>query len=331
MAEIHAYPFVRRLRSDASAHVQLFKGGRRRVSGRGAAFWFIPDGASITETPMDDRDLPFLFNSRSRDFQEITVQGLIVWRVADPERVTDRIDFSIDLAQGRHIGQPLDQIATLLTGQAQQAAAQYVAGLDVQALLAAGVAPLQTTAEAGFSAAERLAAMGLEVVAVRVSDISPSSELKRALQTPTFEQLNQKADEATFARRALAVEKERSIAENELANQIELARRQKELIAQQDENGRNSALAAAAAAKIAADGEAERLRVVQAARTDGERARVAVYAELPPQVMMGMAARELAAKLTHIDHLNITPDMLSTLLGDLLRRGEDGAAAPKKA
>src|SRR4051812_31637981 len=132
MAEISIYPFVRRLRSDASFHVQLFKGGRRRVSGRGVAFWFQPDGASIAEAPMDDRDLPFLFNSRSRDFQEITVQGMIVWRVADPELVTDRIDFSIDLAHGRHLGQPLDQIATLLTGQAQQAAAQYLAGLDVQ-------------------------------------------------------------------------------------------------------------------------------------------------------------------------------------------------------
>ncbi|PIE12482.1 MAG: band 7 protein, partial [Rhodobacterales bacterium] len=32
----------------------------------------------------------------------------------------------------------------------------------------------------------------------------------------------QKADEATFSRRALAVDKERAIAENELQNQIEL-------------------------------------------------------------------------------------------------------------
>ena len=55
--------------------------------------------------------------------------------------------------------------------------------------------------------------MGLEVVTVRVADVSPSAELKRALQTPTFERLQQQADEATFERRALAVEKERAIAE----------------------------------------------------------------------------------------------------------------------
>lgn len=324
MAEISFFPFVRRLRSEASAHVQLFKGGQRVASGRGLAFWFMPDGASIAEAPMDDRDLPFLFNSRSRDFQEITVQGMIVWRVCDAEQVTNRIDFSVDLRTGRHQGQPLDQVATLLTGLAQQGAAQYVASLSVAELLAAGVAPMQTAIEAGMRGAARLSGMGLGLVALQVSDISPSSELKRALQTPTFEQLQQRADEAVFARRALAVEKERSIAENELANQIELARRQKQLIAQQDENGRASAMAAAATQRIAAVGEAERVRVIDAAQVEGEKARMQVYAALPPGVMMSLAARELAGKLTTIEHLNITPDMLSTLLQDALGR----AASP---
>ena len=41
-------------------------------------------------------------------------------------------------------------------------------------------------------------------------------------------QTNSKADEAIFQRRALAVEKERAIQENELQNRIELARRQSE-------------------------------------------------------------------------------------------------------
>ncbi len=75
MAEIKPLAMWRQLRSDASVHIQLYQRGRRVRSGRGLAFWFMPDGASIAEVPMDDRDLPFIFNTRSKDFQEVTVQG----------------------------------------------------------------------------------------------------------------------------------------------------------------------------------------------------------------------------------------------------------------
>lgn len=330
MAEIKGFLWFRRLRSDASVHVLRYNRGRLAQSGRGLAFWFLPDAASIAEAPVDDRDLPFLFNSRSKDFQEVTVQGMIVWRVADPEKLAQRIDFSIDLRHGQPLGQPVDQIATLLTGLAQQLAAQYLTDLDVGAMLAAGVEPLRARMDAGLVGAERLTAMGLEVVSVRVSDVSPSSDLKRALQTPTFERLQQQADQATFERRALAVEKERAIAENELANQIELARREKELIATQDANARNRATAEAAAQKIAGDAEADRIRTVNKARVEGEKDRVEVYRDLPPGVMLGLAARDFAGKLNSIEHLNITPDLLGTLLGDAIGRSGGGAAKPAK-
>jgi regulator of protease activity HflC (stomatin/prohibitin superfamily) len=317
VAQLKQYGVFRQLRSEASAHIQLYKNGRLRKSGRGLAFWFVADGASIAETPMDDRDLPFLFNSRSKDFQEITVQGMIGWRVADAEKLASRIDFSIDLAKGVHLGQPMDQIATLFTGLARQLSVGYLAGLDVGALLAAGVQPLNEGMTQGLVGAEQLAAMGLQVVSVRVADISPTTELKRALQTPTFERLQQQADEATFERRALAVDKERAIAENELRNKIELARREKELIEREDENARNRATAEAAAKKINNAAEAEAIRTVEQARTDMERARMAVYVDLPPAVLMGLAARDFAARLQSIEHLNVTPD-LASLIGDAL-------------
>lgn len=320
MAEIKRWGPFRQLRSDASVHIQRFRNGKPVQAGRGLAFWFMPDGASIAETPMDDRDLPFIFHSRSKDFQELVVQGLAVWRVVDPIKLAARMNFSIDLKQGLPLGQPLDQIAVLLTGLAQQLATQYLAELDVNATLGAGVKPLLVRLESGLIGAPRLAEMGLEVVNVRVADISPSAELSRALQTPTYERLQQQADQATFERRALAVEKERAIAENELSNQIELARRQKELIAREDENARTRALADAAARKIAADAEAERIRVIEVAKAEMEKLRVEVYSDLPAGVMMGLAAREFASKLKSIDHLNITPDMLSSLLGDALGR-----------
>ena len=43
--------------------------------------------------------------------------------------------------------------------------------------------------------------------------------------------------------------------------------------------------------------------------------------DLPQEILMGLAAREFAGKLTAIEHLNVTPDLLGNLLGDLARAG----------
>lgn len=317
MAQITSYPFLRQFRADASAHVQLFRSGRRVRSGRGLAFWFRPDGASISEIPMDDRQLPFVLKGQSADFQELTLQGSVIWRVAEPETLGERVDFTLDLKTGLGIGEPMDQLSALLVSLVGQFANAYLAGHGVRALLDTGVAPLQAIIADGFAGETTLAAMGLTLVGIHIAALQPSSELARALQAPTFESLQQQADEAIFARRALAVEKERAIAENELNNQIELAARQKDLIARETANDQARVEAQAEAMKVHAEAEAGRIRTVDQAAADMEQARMAVYRELPPAVLMGLAARDFAGKLEHIDNLSITPDMLSSLLGQM--------------
>ena len=38
----------------------------------GAAFWFRPLTAVLSEVPVDDRELPLLFHARTSDFQDVT-------------------------------------------------------------------------------------------------------------------------------------------------------------------------------------------------------------------------------------------------------------------
>ncbi|SFR85407.1 SPFH domain-containing protein [Sphingomonas jatrophae] len=319
MAHIKNLGFVAQLRSDASAHVIRYRSGRLRQSGRGLVFWFVPETASIAEVPMDDREMAVFVKGRSQDFQMVAVQGTLTWRVADPELLASRVDFSIGLVTGALNGEPIQRIETRLAGLVNQAALQYLAQAPVRTLLDAGPEPLRNRLEAALAGEAALRDIGLEIVAIRLTDLAPTSELERALRTPTFEALQQKADEATFERRALAVEKERAIAENELANKIELARREKQLIAQEADNARDRAAGLADASALEAGAEATRIRTVEGARAETEAAHFAIYRDLPPAVMLGLAARELAGKLDTIEHLNVTPDLLATLIGEFRR------------
>jgi hypothetical protein len=201
-----------------------------------------------------------------------------------------------------------------------------------------GAQVIQQALEKSLREDPEIEAGGLALVSVQVARVAPSAELEKALQTPTREALQGKADEAVFQRRAMAVEKERAIKENELATEIELARRQEQLIRQQGANRlqairqdaeaekakveaevERKLLAADAAAKetrLTAQADAEAKRVVGEASADAEARHVAAWQEAPARVVFGLALSQFAGKIERIQHLNLTPD----LFGDLLRK-----------
>ena len=161
---------------------------------------------------------------------------------------------------------------------------------------------------------ERLADIGIAVVAVRVGPIRPELDLEKALGTPARELVQQEADRATFERRALAVESERAIAENELHNQIELAKREEQLIAQRGQNEQRRVEDAAAASRVEASAQADGVRLIGEAEGEMERARLAAYGELRPPILLGLALKELAANLPEIERLTLAPDVLAEAL-----------------
>ena len=334
MAEIRSFALIRHLRSEPNTHILKFKKGKLRCSERGAALWFLPMSTSVAEVPIDDRELAFLFHSRSEDFQDVTTQGVITYRLAQPEVAASRIDFSIDLSTGAHRKQPLEKVASLLTELAQQFAWSYVVKTPVRELLKTGQKQVRDDILAGFSGESGLAEIGIEIVSVRVSSIKPSTDLERALETKMRELIQQEADEAVFQRRAMAVEKERAIAENELQNQIELATREQQLIVQEGLNEKRRTIESSEAQKIAVESKAERseieatarsngIRLVEGARVASERERISIYRDLSSAATMGLAARELAANLHKIEHLSLSPDMLGSSLHKLMNLGSD--------
>ncbi|MER7557556.1 SPFH domain-containing protein [Nocardioides sp. NPDC126508] len=333
MADIARYPFLRHLRGSTTTHVQHLHNGTVRHSGVGASFWYRPLSAVLSEVPVDDRELPLLFHARTADFQDLTTQATVSFRIVDPAAVAGRIDFSIDPENGRWRGSPLDQVAGLLTETAQQYALDLIAAQSLADVLAGGVGPVRDAIAAGLGADERLTATGLAILGVRVVALRPEPEVEKALLTPTRERVQADADKATYERRATAVERERAISENELQNKIELARREEQLVGQQGANARRSAEEKAAAARIATAAEAERTQVLAEAnaqatratglaKADAEAAALASYRDLPEAVLLGLALKELAANLPQIEHLALTPDLLAPVLAKLGARSD---------
>ena len=330
MADIARYPLVRHLRGTATTHVQHVRKGKPVHAGTGIAFWFRPLSAVLSEVPVDDRELPLLFHARTADFQDVTVQATVTYRLSEPGVAAARIDFSIDPETGRWQATPLDQVAALLTETAQQHALDLIAGSDLTAVLSTGVAPVREAISLGLGRDGRLGEIGITVIGVRVVAVRPEPDVEKALRTPTREQVQQEADKATFERRAIAVERERAIGENEMQTQIELARREEQLVLQQGANARREAEETAAATAITTEAEAKRslrlaevhaegTRITGLAAGEAEAARLNAYRDLPEATLFGLALKELAGNLPDIDNLVLTPDLIAPLLAKLGR------------
>ena len=314
MADIHPYPFFRHLRGAPTSYIRHTLNGRVLHEGVAQSFWFRPLSAVLSEVPVDDRELPLLFHARTADYQDVVVQATVTYRIAEPPRAAERIDFGIDPHSGHWRSTPLEQLGSLLTELAQQHALELLARLQLAEALVEAPARLRERIESGLTTDERLAAIGIAVVAVRVGPIRPESDLEKALGTPARELVQQEADRSTFERRAIAVESERAIAENELHNQIQLAKREQELIAQRGQNEQRRVEDAAAASRVEAAAQADRVRVIGSAEGEAEEARLAAYADLQPPILLGLALKELAANLPAIEQLTLAPDVLGEAL-----------------
>lgn len=336
MADIRHFPFTKHLRSNPTSYILHTRKGRPAHQGPGIAFYFRPLNAAISEVPIAEAELSMLFRARTVDFQEVSVQATVTYRFGDPAVAAERIDFSIDPYRGQWIGKPLEQVGTRITELAQQYAVEHISTVPLVDLLSTGIPVVRTVTATGLAADARLAETSVIVIAVRIVSIRPQPDLEKALETPVREQVQQQADAASYERRAIAVERERTIAENELQSKIELATREQNLVQQEGANAQRRATEEAATARIAAvsaaerdrvrsEAEAARTRELGAARADAETARLASYAGVDPAMLTALAFNAVAEHLPSIGTLNLTPDVLTQALTKL-----GGTAEPAK-
>lgn len=315
MAHITRRPFLSHLRASTTSHVVQVKRGQVRRSGPGLAFWFRPLTSSLSEVPVDNRDMSLFFHSRTADFQDAAVQATVSYRIADPDLAATRVDFSIHGATGQWQADPLTILNQLVSETAQQHANATLATSTLADSLTNGIGATRDAIAAGLADDSRIRDTGVEIIGVRVLAIRPEVDMERALQTPTREAVQQEADRATYERRALAVERERAISQNELQSKIELATREEELLAQEGANARRRAEDEAAAQAIADDANARSERVLGEARADAAKALANAYTDADATVLLARAAETAAANLRSVQQLTITPDLLAQFLG----------------
>lgn len=324
---------------DSMTYVIHYSKGKIKREGRGLSFFYYRPSSSLTAIPLGTRDVPFIFKETSEDFQEITVQGQITYNISDPKALSEALDFTIT-SNKRPRYEKFEVLEQRLNNEAQTAVSSYIQGKKLKEGLRCAK-EISEIIQDNLVSSKAVKLLGVQILSVEVLGVTPSPEMGKALETETRESLQKEADQAVYERRNFAVEQERKIKESELNTEIAVKEKEKQIDkktaelqlekAQTQHKLRDMQIASdieiEEKKKTLTDMQAENIKKQADAKGYELEKTLAPYKNLDWHIIMamnnnglsaadnlGLAFRELAEKSEKIGNLNITPDLLKTLI-----------------
>jgi len=328
------------IKFDSMTYVIKFKNGHVAKEGRGLSFFYYAPSTSISAVPIGSNNLPFIFSETTRDYQTVTIQGQITYKIGNPKQLADVLDFTVN-ANGIYKKDDTEKLNQTIVNEAQTATSSFIHQLGLkEAIRAAKIIEAKITE--GLSNSQAIKLLGIEILSINILAIKANPEMARALETETRESLQQEADQAIYARRNFAVEQERKIKESELNTEIAIKEKNKQIAEKQAEIEVQKAESDSKLRemKVQADIAIENQRKVLLEQKTANQKKEAdaqgyvldttlkPYKEIDwkiltalnnnpdPKFNISLAFRELADNAGKIGNLNISPELLDTLLND---------------
>jgi hypothetical protein len=321
-------------------YVLHFKNGNVSKEGRGLSFFYFSPNSSIVAIPMGSNDLPFIFSESTNDYQTVTIQGQISYKITNPKTLSDVLDFTVQ-DNGQYKKNDIEKLNQRLINEAQTATSSYIHGIKLKDAIRSAKTIEESIIE-GLKNSSAINMLGIEILGANILAISATPEMARALETETREKLQQEADQAVYERRNFAVEQERKIKETELNTEIAIEEKQKQITekkmesevikAENDRKLREMKLEADISVenqrKLLIEEKTENDKIE--AETQGYviEATLKPYKDIDwkiltalnnnpdPKFNISLAFRQLAENADKIGTLNISPDLLDSLLNE---------------
>lgn len=216
------------IKSQPTTHLMQFRKGRIVREGAGMSFFYYAPDSSLVAVPMASQASDFMLELVTSDFQGVTVQGEISYRVRDPRRTAALMDYSL-LASGKgYASEDPQRLADRVAMQAKVVIQQAVQALDLKQALKASAAIARAAQQQLGNQAE-IEALGLQILGVAIVAIKPTPDIARALEAEARESNLKAADDAVYLRRMASVQNERSIRQNELDTEIAVEEKKRQI------------------------------------------------------------------------------------------------------
>lgn len=328
------------IKTQPTTHLMQFRKGRVVREGAGMSFFYYAPDSSLVAVPVASQASDFMLELVTSDFQSVTVQGEISYRVQDPKRTARLMDFSL-VANGKgYASDDPQRLRDRVAMQAKVVIQQAVQALDLKQALKASAAIARAAQQQLGNQAE-IEALGLQILGVAIVAIKPTPDIARALEAEARESNLKAADDAVYLRRMASVQNERSIRQNELDTEIaveqkkrqiqetqmdataEVMRRQNQLRGEQmgsdielEQRRKDLVECQADNTRKLAEAEAHKVSTLMQAleKADPRVVQALTAAGMQPAQLIAQAFGGIADKAERIGQLNMSPELLNSLM-----------------
>lgn len=78
---------IKFIKVQPTTYLLQYRGGKVVREGLGLSFFYYGPTTSLVAVPVGSADVPFIFQETTADFQTVTIQGQVTYRVGDPKRL----------------------------------------------------------------------------------------------------------------------------------------------------------------------------------------------------------------------------------------------------
>jgi hypothetical protein len=314
--------------------------GRIVSQGPGLSFFYYAPTTSLTAVPLSSVETPFIFEEVTADYQSITIQGQVTYRVGDAGRIAGILNYTLDQTGRSYASDDPAKLPQRIVNMVQVLTKKQVLRLTLREALRSADAIAENVL-AGLRDGGEAAALGLDVLNLAVLAVHPKTETSRALEAEARETILREADDAVYRRRNASVEQERRIKENELNTEIAVENKKRQIrearmdadeamqvkkhkldaaqmqfsIRQEAEKHKLVELTSQNT-RSEADARSYSLSATMGALKDADPLTIQALANMgmQPNQLIAQAFQGLAANAGKIGQLHISPDLLSELL-----------------
>ncbi len=289
-----------------SEYIILVKNGRVIKEGKGLTVLCDNMHTNIQVVPTIAYDGTFGFEDViTADFQSVFVQGVLTYMINDYTKAADAFDFGYSRNYELKKTAVMELLTKRINNVIKAIVIREVGSRKIRDIIRISDEMSAIISE-GLQTDGVIQNLGIKILSVNILGIMPKPETKKALEAVAREEILKEQDDAIYMRRNAAIDQERLIKENELNTEIKMADKEKELVELKAENDMKKA-----------DIEAYAIERVMKAYENVDVALIEALAltKMEPGTIMAKAFMEMGENAGKIGTLNMTPDLLETIVG----------------
>src|SRR5580765_6327192 len=170
---------LKHIKFDAMTYILHYKNGNIKREGRGLSFFYFVPNSSIVAIPMGSNDLPFIFNETTNDYQSVSIQGQISYKISSPKTLSDVLDFTVN-DNGQYKKNDIEKLNQRIINEAQAATSSYIHGSKLKDAIRSAKTIEEKILE-GLRSSEAIGMLGIEILGANILAVKASPEMSRAL------------------------------------------------------------------------------------------------------------------------------------------------------